>query len=85
MVREIRRPWTARSPTGNQYPSTEGDGMNDAIVADVDIPGTYPSDRGDPTGEPLPLGQGQRRRDAPSPGDLTENGQQKRHARRLAA
>jgi hypothetical protein len=27
--------------------------QNDAIVADVDIPGPYPTGRGDPTGEPL--------------------------------
>jgi hypothetical protein len=39
-------------PRGDQYPSNEGDKERD-IVADVDIPGPYPSGRGDPTGEPL--------------------------------
>lgn len=41
-------------PTGDQYPSNEGEGMDDAIAADVHIPGPYPSD-GD-TGEPLSSG-----------------------------
>ncbi|MBV8541075.1 MAG: hypothetical protein JO268_11105 [Pseudonocardiales bacterium] len=41
-------------PTGDQYPTNEGaGGRDDTIVADVDIPGPYPSGRGDPTGEPL--------------------------------
>lgn len=39
-------------PTGDQYPTNEGDEERN-IVADVDIPGPYPSGRGDPTGEPL--------------------------------
>jgi hypothetical protein len=64
-------------PTGDQYPSNEGggDGMDDAIVADVNIPGAYPSDRGDPTGEPLSTGSEPTKetRDTASLGDLTEN------------
>ena len=41
-------------PTGDQYPTNETKGeMNDEIVADVHIPGPYPSDQGDPTGQPL--------------------------------
>lgn len=39
-------------PTGDQHPTNEGDDKK-RIVADVDIPGPYPSDRGDPTGEPM--------------------------------
>lgn len=49
--------------------------MNDAIVADVNIPGAYPSDRGDPTGEPLSPGPepSKATRDTGSLGDLTED------------
>lgn len=36
-------------PDKAEQPTNE----NDAIVADVDIPGPYPTGRGDPTGEPL--------------------------------
>ena len=64
-------------PTGDQYPSNEGegDGMNEGIVADVNIPGAYPSDRGDPTGEPLTPGPEPTKatRGTGSLGDLTEN------------
>lgn len=62
-------------PTGDQYPTNEGEGgMDDAIVADVDIPGAYPSDRGDPTGEPLSSEPEPTKetRNAGSLGDLTE-------------
>jgi hypothetical protein len=38
-------------PQGDQYPTNKDDERE--IVADVDIPGPYPSGRGDPTGEPL--------------------------------
>ncbi|MDQ3763759.1 MAG: hypothetical protein M3460_19735 [Actinomycetota bacterium] len=63
-------------PTGDQYPSNEGEaGMDDSIVADVDIPGPYPSERGDPTGEPLSPGPEPTKADrgAGSLGDLTED------------
>jgi hypothetical protein len=57
-------------PTGDQYPTNERDG--DSIVADVDVPGPYPSD-GD-TGEPLSQEPEPTKatRDASSLGDLTE-------------
>ena len=47
---------------------------NDAIGPDVDIPGPYPTGRGDPTGEPLSPGPEPTKetRDAGSLGDLTE-------------
>lgn len=47
---------------------------NEAIVADVDIPGPYPTGRGDPTGEPLSSEPEPTKetRDAESLGDLTE-------------
>jgi hypothetical protein len=37
------------TPGKAEQPANE----NEAIVADVDIPGPYPTGRGDPTGEPL--------------------------------
>lgn len=51
-------------------PTNEKEG----IVADVDIPGPYPTDRGDPTGEPLSSEPepAKATRDAGSLGDLTE-------------
>lgn len=61
-------------PTGDQYPSNEGEGegMNDAIAADVHIPGPYPSDgdTGESSSGPEPTKE---TRDAASLGDLTEN------------
>lgn len=64
-------------PTGDQYPSNEGEGngMDEAIVADVHIPGPYSSDRGDATGESSSPGSEPTKetRDAGSLGDLTEN------------
>jgi hypothetical protein len=63
-------------PTGDQYPTNEAKGdMNDAIVADVHIPGPYPSDQGDPTGEPLSSGPEPTKatRSAGSLGNLTED------------
>lgn len=63
-------------PTGDQYPTNEGeDGMDDTIVADVEIPGAYPSERGDPTGEPLSSGPEPTKetRSAGSLGSLTED------------
>ncbi|MGH3801795.1 MAG: hypothetical protein ACRDTD_17015 [Pseudonocardiaceae bacterium] len=57
-------------PDKAEQPTNE----NEAIVADVDIPGPYPTGRGDPTGEPLsaepePTTE---TRGAGSLGDLTE-------------
>ena len=50
----LGEPGQAGVPTGDQYPTNEPKGeMDDAIAADVHIPGPYPSDQGDPTGEPL--------------------------------
>jgi hypothetical protein len=50
----VGEPGQAGVPTGDQYPTNEKKGdMNDAIVADVHVPGPYPSGEGDPTGEPL--------------------------------
>jgi hypothetical protein len=50
----LGEPDQAGVPTGDQYPTNETKGdMNDAIVADVHVPGPYPSGQGDPTGEPL--------------------------------
>lgn len=62
-------------PTGDQYPSNEGEGegMNDAIASDVHVPGPYPSegDTGESlSSEPEPTKE---TRDAASLGDLTEN------------
>lgn len=50
------------------------DDMNDAIGSGVDIPGPYPSGRGDPTGEPLsPEPEPTKEtRDTESLGNLTE-------------
>lgn len=47
---------------------------NDAIVADVDIPGPYPTGRGDPTGKPFSSEPEPTKetRGAGSLGDLTE-------------
>jgi hypothetical protein len=44
------------------------------VVADVHIPGPYPTGRGDPTGEPLTAGPEPTKasRDTASLGDLTE-------------
>ncbi|HEY2762532.1 MAG TPA: hypothetical protein VGJ13_00725, partial [Pseudonocardiaceae bacterium] len=39
-------------PMGDQHPTNERDDKEE-IVADVHIPGPYPSAEGDPTGEPL--------------------------------
>jgi len=49
--------------------------MNDAIVADVNIPGAYPSHHGDPTGEPLSSEPEPTKetRGAASLGDLTKD------------
>lgn len=69
-------------PTGDQFPSNEEkeEGMDDAIAADVHIPGAYPSDRGDATGEPLSSGPEPTKetRNTGSLGDLTENVSQER-------
>lgn len=63
-------------PTGDQYPTNETKGdVNDEIVADVNIPGPYPSDRVDYTGEP-PSSEPEptkATRDAGSLGDLTKD------------
>jgi len=50
------------------------DDMNEAIGPDVDIPGPYPSGRGDPTGEPLSSEPEPTKatREAGSLGNLTE-------------
>jgi len=50
------------------------DDMNDAIGPDVDVPGPYPTPRGDPTGESLSSEPEPTKatRDAGSLGDLTE-------------
>jgi hypothetical protein len=40
-------------PVGDQYPTNKGEEEEREIVADVHVPGPYPSGRGDPTGEPL--------------------------------
>jgi len=61
---------------GDQYPTNEKEGgMNEAIVADVDIPGPYPAGRGDPTGKPFSPGPEPTKstRDAGSLGDLTKD------------
>lgn len=63
-------------PTGDQYPTNETKGeMNDAIVADVHIPGPYPADQGDPTGEPFSSEPEPTKatRSAESLGDLTKS------------
>ena len=56
-------------PDKAEQPTNE----NDAIVADVNIPGPYPTGRGDPTGEPLSSTPEPTKetRDAGSLGDLT--------------
>jgi hypothetical protein len=61
-------------PAGDQTPSNEGEGMDEGIAAPVHIPGAYPSDRGDPTGEPLSPGTEptSETRGTGSLGDLTE-------------
>lgn len=50
------------------------DDMNAAIGPDVDIPGAYPTPRGDPTGEPMSSEPDPTKatRDAGSLGDLTK-------------
>ncbi len=50
------------------------DDMDDAIGPDVDIPGPYPTPRGDPTGEPMSSEPEPTKatRDAGSLGDLTD-------------
>lgn len=61
-------------PTGDQYPTNEPGGGEEAITADVTIPGPYPSATGDPdaeypgSDEPEPTKQS---REAGSLGDLT--------------
>lgn len=57
-------------PDRAEQPANE----NEAIVADVDIPGPYPTGRGDPTGEPLSSESdpADATRGAKSLGDLTE-------------
>ncbi len=63
-------------PTGDQYPTNEKKGeMNDAVVADVHIPGPYPSDGGHDTGEPVSSEPEPTKasRSAGSLGDLTDN------------
>src|SRR3712207_1847085 len=62
-------------PTGDQYPTNEGDETRE-IKADVDVPGPYPTDRGDPTGEPLTSEPEPTKetRDVDSLGDLVEGG-----------
>lgn len=59
-------------PTGDQHPTNEGD--QGEIVADVNIPGPYPTGRGDPTGEPMSSEPEPTKetRDAGSLGDLVE-------------
>jgi hypothetical protein len=62
-------------PTGDQYPTNETKGdMKDKIAADVHVPGPYPSDEGDPTGEPLSSDSEPTKatRSAGSLGNLTE-------------
>ena len=51
------------------------DDMNDAIGPDVDIPGPYPTPRGDPTGEPMSAEPEPTKetREAGSLGDLSKN------------
>lgn len=51
-------------PTGDQYPSNEGggDGMDDAIVADVTSPAPIPPIVGIPPASLFPLGQSQQRK-----------------------
>lgn len=58
-------------PDKAEQPTNE----KEAIVADVDIPGPYPSGRGDPTGEPLSAEPEPTKatRDAESLGDLSED------------
>ncbi|MGH3873044.1 MAG: hypothetical protein ACRDSR_16320 [Pseudonocardiaceae bacterium] len=58
------------TPDKAEQPTNE----NEAIVADVDIPGPYPTGRGDPTGEPLSDGPAPTKetREAGSLGDLTK-------------
>lgn len=57
-------------PDSAEQPTNE----NDAIVADVDIPGPYPTGRGDPTGKPMSSEPEPTKatRGADSLGDLTE-------------
>ncbi len=69
-------PGQAGVPMGDQYPSNEKKGeMDDSIVADVHVPGPYPSGQGDPTGEPLSSEPEPTKatRDAGSLGSLTED------------
>ena len=58
-------------PDRAEQPTTD---INDAIGPDVDIPGPYPTGRGDPTGEPMsPEPEPTKAtRDAGSLGDLTK-------------
>lgn len=58
-------------PDKAEQPTNE----NEAIVADVDIPGPYPTGRGDPTGEPLSAEPEPTKetRDGGSLGNLTED------------
>lgn len=60
-------------PTGDQRPTNEGNETKN-IVADVHIPGPYPTGQGDPTGEPLSSEQEPTKadRDAASLGDVVE-------------
>lgn len=57
-------------PDKAEQPTNE----NDAIIADVNIPGPYPTGRGDPTGQPLSSEPEPTKetRSAGSLGDLTE-------------
>jgi hypothetical protein len=48
----LGEPGQSGVPTGDQYPANEEDD-NKEIAADVNVPGPYPSGRGDPTGKPL--------------------------------
>lgn len=60
-------------PDSAEQPAKE---RNDAIGPDVDIPGPYPTPRGDPSGEPMSSEPEPTKatRDAGSLGDLTEEG-----------
>jgi hypothetical protein len=61
-------------PQGDQYPTNEGDEKRE-IVADVHIPGPYPSGRGDPDAPPASEADPTKEtRDAGSLGDLVQGG-----------
>jgi hypothetical protein len=73
---KMGEPGQAGVPMGDQYPSNEKKGeVDDSIRADVHVPGPYPSDQGDPTGEPLSSEPEPTEvtRDAGSLGSLTED------------